>query len=192
MAQQNSRKKPFRMVLWRAAKVSDQFLFGHQGTVAAIRLLLLLKFSKAGRVSCGGARETHWATCHNGVTPSKTKEFFKSSCFFEISMVVITYYSHINQVNRSTYRDKWLLYHNYAVNASIRLSASRKSHLHPKNSSQKCSSKRFGNAFWSSEESFLIFLSRTFDMNTGNMSPHIGSRFLFRFLFRDTETKLGF
>ena len=38
MAQQNSRKKPFRMVPWRAAKVSGQFLFGHQGTAAVIRL----------------------------------------------------------------------------------------------------------------------------------------------------------
>ena len=25
-------------------------------------------FRKAGRVWCGGAQETHWATCHNGVT----------------------------------------------------------------------------------------------------------------------------
>ena len=31
---------------------------------------------------CGGARETYWAMCHIGVTPSETKEFFKSSCFF--------------------------------------------------------------------------------------------------------------
>ena len=31
---------------------------------------------------CGGARETHWATCHDKVTPSKTKEFLKSPCFF--------------------------------------------------------------------------------------------------------------
>ena len=31
---------------------------------------------------CGGARETHWATCHNRVSPSKTKEFLKSPCFF--------------------------------------------------------------------------------------------------------------
>ena len=40
-----------------------------------------LKFRKAGRVWCGGARETHWVTCHNRVTSSKTKESLKSSCF---------------------------------------------------------------------------------------------------------------
>ena len=40
------------------------------------------RFRKAGRVRCGGARETHWATYHNGVTPGKTKEFLKSLCFF--------------------------------------------------------------------------------------------------------------
>ena len=42
-------------------------------------------FRKAGMVWCGGARETHWATCHNGVTPSKTKEFLKSPRFFRSS-----------------------------------------------------------------------------------------------------------
>ena len=43
--------------------------------------MLPLRFRKAGRVWCGGAREPHWATCHNGVTPSKTKEVLKYSCF---------------------------------------------------------------------------------------------------------------
>ena len=38
--------------------------------------------TKGGEVWCDGVRETHWATCHNWVTPSKTKEFLKSSCFF--------------------------------------------------------------------------------------------------------------
>ena len=42
---------------------------------------LPLKFRKAGRVLGGGARETHFATCHNGETPSKTKDFLKSPCF---------------------------------------------------------------------------------------------------------------
>ena len=41
-----------------------------------------LKFRKAGTVRYGVARETHWATCHNGETPSKTKEFLKPPCFF--------------------------------------------------------------------------------------------------------------
>ena len=45
---------------------------------------LPLRFRKAGRVLCGGTRETHWATCHNGVTLSKTKEFLKSPCFFRL------------------------------------------------------------------------------------------------------------
>ena len=37
--------------------------------------ILPLRFTKARRVMCGGARETHWATCQNGVTSSKTKGF---------------------------------------------------------------------------------------------------------------------
>ena len=41
-----------------------------------------LGLRKAGRVWCDGTRETHWATCHDRVTPSKTKEFLKSPCFF--------------------------------------------------------------------------------------------------------------
>ena len=43
---------------------------------------LPLRLRKAGRVLSRGARETHLATCHNKVTPSKTKEFLKSLCFF--------------------------------------------------------------------------------------------------------------
>ena len=45
-------------------------------------IIISLRFRKAGRVWCGGARETHWATCHNEVTPSETKELLKSPCFF--------------------------------------------------------------------------------------------------------------
>ena len=44
--------------------------------------ILPLKFIKAGSVWCGGARDTHWATYHKGVTSKKTKEFLKSPCFF--------------------------------------------------------------------------------------------------------------
>ena len=43
---------------------------------------MLVRLRKVGRVWCGVARKTHLATCHNGVTPSKTKEFLKSPCFF--------------------------------------------------------------------------------------------------------------
>ena len=46
---------------------------------------LPLRFRKAGRAWYGGARETHWATSHNRVTPSNTKEFSKSSRFFRSS-----------------------------------------------------------------------------------------------------------
>ena len=46
------------------------------------KILVPLRFWKAGRVWGGGARETKWATCHNKVTPSKTKEFLKSPRFF--------------------------------------------------------------------------------------------------------------
>ena len=44
-------------------------------------LYIPLRYRKAGKVWCGGARETHRATYYNLVTPSKTKEFIKSSCF---------------------------------------------------------------------------------------------------------------
>ena len=47
--------------------------------------ILPLRFRKAGRVWLGGARETHSATCHNGVTPSRTKEFLKSPCFLDLN-----------------------------------------------------------------------------------------------------------
>ena len=43
---------------------------------------LPLRFRKARRVWCGGARETHWAPCHDGVTSNKTKEFLKYPYFF--------------------------------------------------------------------------------------------------------------
>ena len=42
---------------------------------------LPLWFRKAGRLWCGGARETHLAASHNSLTPSKTKKFLKSPCF---------------------------------------------------------------------------------------------------------------
>ena len=45
--------------------------------------IVSVRFRKAGRVWCGDARETHWATCHNGVSPSKTKEFLESPCFMD-------------------------------------------------------------------------------------------------------------
>ena len=44
--------------------------------------LIQLRSKKARSVWCGGERETHWATCHNEVTPSKTKEIVKCPCFF--------------------------------------------------------------------------------------------------------------
>ena len=44
-----------------------------------------LRFRKVARVWCGGARETHWATCHNEVSLSKTKEFLKSPYFSDLN-----------------------------------------------------------------------------------------------------------
>ena len=44
-------------------------------------VIVPLRFRKVEKVWCGGARETLWATCPNRVTPSKTKEFLKSSRF---------------------------------------------------------------------------------------------------------------
>ena len=40
-----------------------------------------LRFWKAGRGWCGGARETHWGTYHNRVTVSRAKQSLRSSCF---------------------------------------------------------------------------------------------------------------
>ena len=50
---------------------------------------LPLRFRKAGRVSCVGAREINWATCHNRVTPSKATEFLKSPCFLDLNVIII-------------------------------------------------------------------------------------------------------
>ena len=50
---------------------------------------LPLRFKKAERVWCGGAPSTHWATCNNGVTPSKSKEFLESPCFFRSEWYMI-------------------------------------------------------------------------------------------------------
>ena len=51
-----------------------------------------LRFRKVGRVRCGGARETHLATCHNGVTPIKTKEFLKSSFFSDLNGTISNWF----------------------------------------------------------------------------------------------------
>ena len=37
---------------------------------------------KISQVIRGGARETHWVTCHNGLNPKKIKEFLKSPLRF--------------------------------------------------------------------------------------------------------------
>ena len=47
------------------------------------RIFIPLRFTKAGRVWCSGARETHLATRLNGLTPSETKEFLKSPRFLK-------------------------------------------------------------------------------------------------------------
>ena len=47
-----------------------------------------LSFKKAGRVWCGGAPETHWATCHNAVSSNKTKKFLKSPVFLDLNGIV--------------------------------------------------------------------------------------------------------
>ena len=47
------------------------------------RLQVPLRFRKEGRPSggCGGARETYWVTCHNGMTATKTKQSLRYPCF---------------------------------------------------------------------------------------------------------------
>ena len=57
----------------------------------SLPLILPLRFRKTGIVMCDGARETHWATCHNlaVVTPSWKKEFLKSPCFLDLMVVKV-------------------------------------------------------------------------------------------------------
>ena len=45
--------------------------------------MLPLRFRKGGRMSCGGARAAHGATCYNEGTPSKPKKFLKSPHFLD-------------------------------------------------------------------------------------------------------------
>ena len=53
--------------------------------LARKRQKIPLRFRKAGKVWFGGARETHCATCHNGMTPSEIEEFLKSPCFLDLN-----------------------------------------------------------------------------------------------------------
>ena len=69
---------------WAVVSVELMFIFFM--VISGKTVKLPWRFRKAGRVWCGGARETHWATCYNEVTPSKTKEFLNSP-FFKILMV---------------------------------------------------------------------------------------------------------
>ena len=48
------------------------------------KLNIPVRFKKAGRVWCGGARKTHCATCHTEVTRSKTKDFLESPRFWSL------------------------------------------------------------------------------------------------------------
>ena len=67
-------KIPMKMIIiWRLTKSYTIFY------------VIPLRFRKAGRVWCGGTRETHWATCHNEVTPRKTKEYLKSNRFLDLN-----------------------------------------------------------------------------------------------------------
>ena len=83
-----SHKWNFKTTKW--IWCNAQVLFGMKSFLYEFKLYLIyktqfllpLRFRKTGRVLCGGAREIHWATCHNRLTLSKTEEFLKSPCFF--------------------------------------------------------------------------------------------------------------
>ena len=60
----------------------------HPKQISKFRYFLQLRFRKAGRVWCGGTRRTHWATCHNIMTPYKIKEFLKSPCFPDLNNMI--------------------------------------------------------------------------------------------------------
>ena len=54
-------------------------------SISGTRRICTVRFRKVGRMWCGGARRTYWATRHNGVTLIKTKEFLKSPCFLDLN-----------------------------------------------------------------------------------------------------------
>ena len=67
------------------AQILTQYFYeftSDQSTSTQNIIILPLRFGNAGRVWFCGARETHSTTCHNEVTPRKTREFLKSPCFF--------------------------------------------------------------------------------------------------------------
>ena len=79
------RKKSYRRIYLQTYRVYPDKL--KKGSKCWLNLPS--RFWKAGRVWCGDARETHWATCHNEVTPSKTKEQNQISLLFQILIVLI-------------------------------------------------------------------------------------------------------
>ena len=86
------------------------------------KFLLPMRFRKAGRMWCGGARETHWATYHKRVTPSKTKEFLKSSCFLDLNSrrsleVILPYKQYFLHIKLHNFR--WCIYDNENFEKSI-------------------------------------------------------------------------
>ena len=68
-----------------SCRITESRWFGQKQYTGVGQIWLSWGFRKAGRVWCGGARKTQWATCHNRVTPTKTKEFLKSPRFFRSS-----------------------------------------------------------------------------------------------------------
>ena len=58
-----------------------ELILKFQASCEIYQALLPLRFRKAGKVWCGGARETYWATCHNEVTVSKMKQSLRSPYF---------------------------------------------------------------------------------------------------------------
>ena len=75
----------FRVALSSTNFPSRHFNFWALSRIAScfqkLQKILPIIVRKAGRVWCLGARETHWAMCHNEVTVSKTKQCLKSPCF---------------------------------------------------------------------------------------------------------------
>ena len=63
--------------------VQDGLKFCLYQTKYILNKFVPLRLRKAGRVWCGGARETHLATYHREVTPSKIKDFLKCLPFFK-------------------------------------------------------------------------------------------------------------
>ena len=71
-----------------------------------------------------GARETHWATCHNGVNQIKTKEFLKFPAFLDLngSSLILSKKEEVRIWINRKFSKSWLkIFQNSSLSCSLRL-----------------------------------------------------------------------